>query len=95
MSFVSQRLAENIDHLADALKAIPEVEVLTPHEPTKRAGIITFRHPEIARKEVYPTLMQAGVICAARAGGIRLAPHFYTPEAVLNTAISKFRQIIQ
>ncbi len=95
MASVEQRLTENITHLINALDEIPEVELVTPRDPPKRAGIVTFRHPAMADGNIHPALMKAGVICAARAGGIRFAPHFYTPVSVLDNAISKFNQIIQ
>ena len=95
LSFVNQRLADNTAHLIEALDAISDIELLTPRDPTKRAGIVTFRHPDMAGRTVHPNLMRAGVICAARAGGIRFAPHFYTPTAVIDRAIDTFLQTIQ
>ena len=92
---VEQRLTENVTHLINALREIPEIDLLTPQDTSKRAGIVTFRHPAMADGKVHPALMKSGVICAARVGGIRFAPHFYTPVDVLNNAINKFIQIIQ
>lgn len=93
--FIEERLADNMLILEQALKAIPDVELITPTDPSKRTGIMTFRHPAAAPEQLYPALMEAGVICAARGGGVRLAPHFYTPQGVIERAVETIRQLIQ
>lgn len=62
-------------------------ELLSPREPERRAGILTFRVPGADNQALYPELMTRGVICAQRGGGIRFSPHFYTPETVLEHAV--------
>jgi len=94
-AFVEERLATRVAILEDGLRAIPGVDLLTPAEPQKRAGILTFRHAAADSADLHAGLMQQRVICAPRAGGIRLAPHFYTPEATLVSALDMIRQIIQ
>lgn len=88
---VEERLAANLAFLEVRLREIPGTELVTPADPKRRVGILTFRHPGMAAPELHRRLMQQGLVCAARAGGIRLAPHFYTPQAVLETAISRIR----
>ena len=95
MAFVEQRLAANVAFLEAHLREIEGVEIVTPAEPTKRAGILTFRHAGIDGAKLHSALMQAQVICAARSGGVRLSPHFYTPEATLEKAMERIRQVIQ
>ena len=95
LATVEQRLAANLAVLEDGLNAMPEIEIITPSAPARRAGILTFRHPQVGSRELHGGLMQQGVICAARAGGIRLAPHFYTPQAVLERALETISQTIQ
>jgi len=63
-------------------------ELLSPRDPERRAGIVTFRVPDIDARVLYRALTSRGVICAQRGGGIRFSPHFYTPEAVLERAIN-------
>jgi selenocysteine lyase/cysteine desulfurase len=87
MEKVHERLEANVGLLAGGLSEIPGIEILTPGDPERRAGIPTFRHPDSDQKTLHQGLAQAGVICAARAGGIRLAPHFYTPGNVISRAI--------
>jgi selenocysteine lyase/cysteine desulfurase len=95
ISVVEERLAANLALLEAGLRALPGVAMISPSDPAKRAGILTFRHTRIAGKGLHAALMRERVICAARAGGIRLAPHFYTPQAVLETAIERISQTIQ
>jgi selenocysteine lyase/cysteine desulfurase len=95
MEFVENRLAENVAFLETELKQLPDVEIVTPENPEKRAGILTFRHAGAPAPTFHAQLMKNRVICAARAGGIRLAPHFYTPRPTLELGLDKIRQIIQ
>ncbi len=93
--FIEQRLAENVAHLDALLAEIPGVEIVTPRDPARRAGIFTFRYPAMPQQRLHDRLMQSDVVCAARAGGIRFAPHFYTTEQQLDESIKRFKQIIQ
>jgi cysteine desulfurase/selenocysteine lyase len=95
MDFVAHRLADNIAYLDAGLRELPDTEVITPNLPNRRAGILTFRHHGIAGRVLHQALMEADVICAPRAGGIRLAPHFYTPQSTLAMALDRIRHIIQ
>jgi selenocysteine lyase/cysteine desulfurase len=87
MDEVGRRLEANVTALAVGLQALPGIELLSPDSAAKRAGIITFRHAGTPQAELHGRLMGAGVICAARAGGVRFAPHFYTPQNVIDRAL--------
>lgn len=95
MDTVEQRLSENIAFLETGLRAIPDVEVVTPGDPERRAGILTFRHAKVFGKVMHGELLGQQVICSSRSGGVRLAPHFYTPKTVLKDSLAKIRQTIQ
>jgi selenocysteine lyase/cysteine desulfurase len=95
MDFVERRLAENIAFLENGLQGIPGIEVVTSRDPAKRAGILTFRHSGSPAKALHVELMKNRVICAARANGIRLAPHFYTPRPTLESALDRIQHAIQ
>ncbi len=51
------------------------VEVVTPLDPPKRAGIIALRIPDPI--DVGRALQAEGVVCVVREGLLRLSPHFY------------------
>lgn len=87
MDTVAARLAANLATLEAGLDAMDGVEIVTPRDPARRAGILTFRHRSADPARLHRHLAQAGVVCAPRAGGIRLAPHFYTAPAVLERTL--------
>ncbi|WP_089724250.1 aminotransferase class V-fold PLP-dependent enzyme [Candidatus Thiosymbion oneisti] len=75
----AQRLIELIDGHG--------FELLSPRDPERRAGILTFRVPGADHQTLHQALTGSGVICARRGGGIRFSPHFYTPHSVLERAV--------
>lgn len=95
MAVVEERLAANLAFLEAELRKLAGIEIVTPADPAKRAGILTFRHARIDGVELHKALMHEGVICAARAGGVRLAPHFYTSQAVLERAVDLIGRLTQ
>lgn len=60
--------------------------LLTPRDPDRRAGIVTFSVPGTAPEALHRALMAHRVLCAPRGGGIRFSPHFYTPFEVIEGA---------
>ena len=52
-------------------------EVLTPLDPSARAGIVTFRHPRRPAAELQETLLGRRIVVVNREGAIRVAPHCY------------------
>jgi len=80
---VEALVLENASVLFEALSAMNDIELLTPAEASKRAGIITFRKKGVSNEALYHYLQQQGVICAFRGGGIRLSPHFHTTRQQL------------
>jgi len=62
-------------------------ELLSPRDPERRAGIVTFRVPGADHQALYQALTDRGVVCARRGGGIRFSPHFHTPHGVLERAV--------
>lgn len=59
------------------------LELLSPPDPSRRSGIVTFSMEGLDVKALHAYLMANGVICAQRGGGIRFSPHFYTgPERI-------------
>jgi selenocysteine lyase/cysteine desulfurase len=56
--------------------------------PDRRAGIVTFTRPGVDNAALYRHLQANGVVCALRGGGIRFSPHFYTPQTVLDRALT-------
>lgn len=80
------RIWERVRRLTDAaIDAASRAgyEVLSPGNPEERSGIVTFRVPGVDGPALWKALLARGVVCASRAGGIRISPHFYnTPEEI-------------
>lgn len=57
------------------IEARDDVCLVTPSDPERRAGIVSFRPPALER--LADALRDSGVVCAVREGGVRLSPHFY------------------
>ncbi|MCQ4319634.1 aminotransferase class V-fold PLP-dependent enzyme [Stutzerimonas stutzeri] len=94
MIAVAQALAERIDHLQRELSAMPGVEVLSPTDPARRAGILTFRIDGIDNPTLFQRLKEEQVVCALRGGGIRFSPHFYTRPAVIEQSLAVVRGLL-
>lgn len=93
---VQEALLANTDYLIEALGQFSDTTVVTPKSHARRAGIVTFlTPPNVDATRVYRRLMSAGVICAARGGGVRFSPHWYTSRTTLEKALTCYRQIIQ
>jgi selenocysteine lyase/cysteine desulfurase len=83
---VSSAIAERIARLVELVDS-HGLELLSPRMPAKRAGIVTFRVPEVDNQMLYRALMQRGLMCASRGGGLRFSPHAWTPPEQLQQAM--------
>ena len=84
---IQQALQQRTAYLLQSIAALPGARILSPTVPERRAGIVTFTFENVDTSWLYKKLMEADVICAARGGGIRWSPHFYTPQRVLDQAL--------
>ena len=90
---VERRLLERAELLFDRLAADLAVSILTPVAKGRYAGIVTFRHTQRDTDKLFSELTSRNIVCAARGGGIRFSPHFYTPLAKLEQAIDILGQV--
>ncbi len=88
MDAVEKMLDEKIAYLLSRLSDMPGMTILSAQAPERRAGIVTFQYDRIPDAKLYAQLRSHQVICAQRGGGIRFSPHFYTPIATLDRALS-------
>jgi len=61
-------------------------ELVTPREQTKRAGIVTIKHPDA--KTIFNDLIEQRIFVSLREGMIRIAPHFYNSDDDLRALFS-------
>jgi selenocysteine lyase/cysteine desulfurase len=60
-----------------------DMEILSPADIQRHGGIFSFRKTGRDMDAMYHWLVDRGVVCAPRGGGIRLSPHFHTPRRQL------------
>ncbi len=87
MDAVSRNVIKNVAYLIDKIQQSKNLELLTPATPGRYAGIVTFRRRDAAPAALHRRLMDQGVICAQRGGGMRFSPHFYTRREELDRAL--------
>jgi cysteine desulfurase/selenocysteine lyase len=51
--------------------------LLTPDDGSQRAGIVSFKHPQVDSKQLFEMLQQNHIVCSLREGWIRMAFHFH------------------
>jgi cysteine desulfurase / selenocysteine lyase len=68
--------------------------LLSPREPSRRAGIITFRVGNGPQEPVHRALLGRGVVCALRGGGIRFSPHYYNTAEQCERALDIAREVV-
>lgn len=93
MDQVRKGLAERIGHLQRELAAMPAVQLLSPSDPARQAGILTFRIEGHDNQALFEHLKTQQVVCAQRGGGIRLSPHFYTRSEVIEQTLGIIRAL--
>ena len=94
MNWVAAQLDARVCLLAERLQALPGVKVLSDLRAGRRSGIITFAVDGQDHKALHKALMDRGVVCALRGGGIRWSPHFYTPQSTLESALAQLAELI-
>jgi selenocysteine lyase/cysteine desulfurase len=84
---IAETVSEKTGYLIELLEKNLKVKVISPILAERRAGIVTFVHDGMTADRLYARLMEQGVLCAARGGGVRFSPHFHTPEDHLRQAV--------
>lgn len=85
---IERRVLERAEYLFGAVRRHAALELVTADAAHRYAGIVTFRHRQRTPAEVHARLRAHNVVCAARGGGIRFSPHYYTPIAQLDQAVA-------
>jgi selenocysteine lyase/cysteine desulfurase len=84
---VEEMVLENSRYLIRRLDGMG-LAVVTPSEPARHAGIVSFTAQDADIKSLFEHLLSSGVFCACRSGNIRFSPHFYTPREKLDQALT-------
>ncbi len=93
-------MAKVAEHIADRTQAMLDhidrrgFALLSPRRPSRRSGIVTFHVPRTDSQRLYDALMQQGVVCACRGGGVRFSPHFHTSLDGIEEAFGQIDRIL-
>lgn len=87
MDQVGTRVLRNAAHVIDRVAAEPALELVSSADATVRSGIVTFRHRKLEPAALHKRLLDAGVVCAARGGGVRFSPHCYNTAESIDRAL--------
>lgn len=88
MQEIEQRVNMNSRYLIDLIGKHKDLICITNTDPERLSGIVTFKHQAKDSHHLYTELMQAGIMCAYRGGGIRFSPHFYSSRETLDRGIA-------
>jgi Selenocysteine lyase len=92
MRKVETELLARTRRLLQLVAGEERLQLLSPPEPERLAGIVTFRRRDLdagGHAALHRHLTARSVICALRGGGLRFSPHFYTPMADLERAVAE------
>lgn len=81
-------LTERIFHFADS----NGIEIITPRESLKRAGIVTLKIP--GAEKIFAALQEQKIIISLREGLLRISPHFYNTEDEMDTVCRHIHQLM-
>jgi selenocysteine lyase/cysteine desulfurase len=85
-SAIEVHVATLVERLIAGLEARRDIELYTPDDPTRRAGIVAVRTSDVAADS--QRLRAAGIVHAVREGAIRLAPHFHNTADDIDRALA-------
>jgi len=92
METVEKQVMEKSAWLANKLAALDNIEILSPLDDDRRAGIVLFRKTDADTEALYRHLQKHNVLCAMRGNGIRFSPHFYTSLEKIDAAASLVKE---
>lgn len=84
---VERHVLANTETAMNAIKAHPDLELLSDDSPGRYAGICTFRHRNKTAQVLYEELMKQKIYCAPRGGGIRFSPHCHNDATKIRMCI--------
>lgn len=85
---VWQQVSRKIDLLTEGLTSVPGLRILSNLEADRRSGILTFSTGAAKDAAIWQSFQDNHVMAAQRGGGLRLSPHFYTPDVQLKQLVN-------
>ncbi|CDF85065.1 class V aminotransferase [Pseudomonas knackmussii B13] len=88
MAAVGAAVAARVQQLQDGLSRIAGATLHSPLQVERRAGILTFSLDGWDNAALHERLKAEQVVCIQRGAGVRLSPHFYTSESVIDDTLA-------
>lgn len=82
---IASRVRALADRAVEFVAANKAVELVTPAEPARRAGVLALKPRDVAAAS--QRLRDAKIYHAVREGAVRIAPHFYNTDAEMDRAL--------
>ena len=76
MPSIEKDVLDNVQTFISLFLSIPSVNILSPQNINRHAGIFTFNKSGVDSQKLYAHLVTKGTVCAPRGGGIRFSPPF-------------------
>ncbi|HKX54836.1 MAG TPA: aminotransferase class V-fold PLP-dependent enzyme, partial [Xanthomonadales bacterium] len=92
MQRVEQRVLENTACLMNGLNTISQLQICSRQETARRSGMVSFRHVRKPIGELHDELQALGLRCSLRNAAIRLSPHFYQGEDVMQQVLARIER---
>jgi selenocysteine lyase/cysteine desulfurase len=90
------KIARYVSSLSDRLvvwaEARPDVRLVSPADPARRAGIVSIETPDVA--DISKRLRAMGVIHSLRRGALRFSPHFYNTADEIDEALAMLDSLL-
>lgn len=90
-SSAAAHVADLTGRIVEWARGRSDVALVTPVDPSQRAGIVTLRPRDTTAAAA--RLTEAGVVFSLREGGIRLSPHLYNTRAEIDTTLAVLESI--
>jgi selenocysteine lyase/cysteine desulfurase len=91
---VARRILQNSEFLIGRLGEMPGVRIVSRLEPERRSGIVSFSSDSMTASAINRGLKERNCICAVRDSSVRLSPHFYQDESVLEDFMERLRDVL-
>jgi selenocysteine lyase/cysteine desulfurase len=93
---IERSVLANSGALLDGLRAMDGVDIHTPADPDRRAGIVTIGFSRgTDPHRAFLSLSAAGIMVSLREGLLRFSPHFYNTPTEIETALGVLGDILR
>lgn len=90
---VGELLEQRVQSLTEGIRTLPGASLHSPRSSERRAGIVNFNLAGWDNTALQQRLREEKIICIQRGAGVRLSPHFYTSERIIEQTLDVLTQV--